>query len=1163
MDKSKCPAYGTKCKACGGKNHWEQACKSKHKPRVKGVEPDEDYDSESDTSTEYINTVQPIGPTQARPNDDTENEIVHNVKLTEPRTRRNKADIFAQMLIKPSDKVINFQIDSGAKVNTIPAKLIPDNQKGFIEDKPFTLRMWNGATCKALGTIRLKIQNPKNSKKYSVLFTVVDADFTPLLGSTASQHMGLITVNVENFKIASVDMPRPNDTKVNMLKPEEQFTQVFDNTLGCLPGEVHFEVDNTVEPTILPPRKLPHAIRTKVKAELDNMVKQGVITPVQEPSRWVSQLVVAEKSNKDLRLCIDPRPLNKALKRAHYQMPTIDDVLPDLSQAKVFSKLDLSSAFWQLKLDEESSKLTTFASFYGRYRWNRLPFGTSVSSEIFQYRIHMALEGLQGVVVVADDILVYGKGINRQIANKDHDNNLKALLERCVEKNIRLNKEKSIFRAEELPFLGHLVTNKGLKPDPAKVKAVVEMPTPTDVAGVQRLVGFVNYLSRFLPSLSETLEPIRNLVKQDVPWHWEFPQEEAMNKIKALITSDPILAYYDPNQPLKIQCDASSKGIGSVLLQNDRPVAYASRALTDTETRYATIEKEMLAVVFSFDHFHQYTFGRHTVVISDHKPLEMITKKPLSKAPKRLQGMLLTLQKYSYEIKHSPGKTMVLADTLSRAFPPNTSQESMHFEEINMVSFLPIRDERLEEIKNETENDENLQALKKVIITGWPEERKDLPEQLVPFFSYRDELAVQDGLLFKSNRVVIPRKLRADMLQKIHTSHLGIDGCLRRARECLFWPHMSYDIKQFIASCDICRTFETSQQKETLMSHELPSRPWEKVGTDLFTWEGQEYLVLVDYYSNFWEVDLLPQTTSTAVINKLKAHFARYGSPTQLVSENGPQFTSETFRSFSTNWDFEHLCSSPGHSQSNGKAESAVKTAKRLLTKAKKAGSDPYIALLDHRNTPSQGLNTSPAQRLMNRRARTLLPTSAALLQPKIINDSAKMKQKIQKQAEQFNKTAKDLPPLDEGDVVRMKPLIQGKKNWQKAIVTKRLDERSYMVETSTAVYRRNRVHLKKTPEPPPETLRNKTVTTPAPESKKEPKPSAAISKPNLPTNTSTATPVSSKSLQTKKTATQATRKEPTSPKEPQPTKTPIPELTTKSGRKVKPPTYLKDYVKN
>ena len=165
----------------------------------------------------------------------------------------------------------------------------------------------------------------------------------------------------------------------------------------------------------------------------------------------------------------------------------------------------------------------------------------------------------------------------------------------------------------------------------------------------------------------------------------------------------------------------------------------------------------------------------------------------------------------------------------------NTSQEGMHFEEINMVSFLPIRDERLEEIKNETENDENLQALKKVIITGWPEERKDLPEQLVPFFSYRDELAVQDGLLFKSNRVVIPRKLRADMLQKIHTSHLGIDGCLRRARECLFWPHMSYDIKQFIASCDICRTFETSQQKETLMSHELPSRPWEKVGTDLFT----------------------------------------------------------------------------------------------------------------------------------------------------------------------------------------------------------------------------------------------------------------------------------------------------------------------------------------
>jgi hypothetical protein len=228
----------------------------------------------------------------------------------------------------------------------------------------------------------------------------------------------------------------------------------------------------------------------------------------------------------------------------------------------------------------------------------------------------------------------------------------------------------------------------------------------------------------------------------------------------------------------------------------------------------------------------------------------------------------------------------------------------------------------------------------------------------------------------------------------------------------------------------VCRTYETSQQKETLQNHELPTRAWERVGTDLFTWDGKDYLITVDYYSNYWEVDLLPDTSSNTVITKLKAQFARYGSPTQLVSDNGPQYTSETFRKFTTNWDFEHVCSSPGHSQSNGKAESSVKTAKKILTKCKKAGTDPYIAFLDHRNTPTQGLDTSPAQRLMNRRTRILLPTAAKLLQPKIINETSKMKQRVQKQAEYYNKSAKDLKPLQEGDVVRMKPLVQGQKNW-------------------------------------------------------------------------------------------------------------------------------------
>jgi hypothetical protein len=863
-------------------------------------------------------------------------------------------------------------------------------------------------------------------------------------------------------------------------------------------------------------------------------------------------------------------------------------VLPDLAQAKVFTKLDLTSAFWQLKLDYESSLLTTFQTPFGRYRWLRLPFGTSASSEIFQQRIHEALEGLPGVICVADDLLVYGKGPDEKIALQDHDMNLTKLLERCTEKNIKLNKEKSILRATQIPFLGHLITNQGLKPDPEKVSAILKMPAPTDVQGVQRLVGFVNYLSRFLPSLSDVLEPIRQLVKQEVAWHWTDVQQKALDKVKTLITEAPLLVYYNPEEDLAIQCDASGKGLGAALLQNGRPNAYHSRALTDTETRYASIEKEMLAVVDAFERFHQYTFGRFTQVISDHKPLEMIVKKPLSKAPKRLQGMLLRLQKYHYDIRYSPGKTMVIADTLSRAYLPHHPNKTEPYEEVNMVTFLPIRDERLEQLKTETEQDETLLMLKKTIISGWTEQRDQLPEQLTPYHSFRDELAVQDGLIFKGARVVVPQKLRKEMMVKVHSSHLGIDGCLRRARECLFWPHMATDIRQYISTCDVCRTFEVSQQKETLMSHELPSRPWEKVGVDLFTWNSNEYLVTVDYYSNFWEVDKLETTTSQAVVDKLKSHFARYGSPTKVMSDNGPQFIAETFTRFATEWDFEHLCSSPGHSQSNGKAESAVKTAKRIMTKCAKAGTEIQMAFLDHRNTPSQGLETTPAQRLMNRRTRTLLPMSDKLLEPRVIDETSNMKQKLTKQAKNYNKSAKDLTPLQEGDVVRMKPLVQGQKNWQRAIVSRRLDERSYVVETPTAVYRRNRVQLRKTQETPP-------TSVPLPQqsqARQAAKEQETLSKkPQNQQKTTTKKPESSTMKHGKTTKN--------NPQEPSPKKTrkyqqePPPKNTrnqqqelqpkkitndnqqtrprpdqelstnrTKSGRKIRVPSYLKDYVK-
>ena len=275
---------------------------------------------------------------------------------------------------------------------------------------------------------------------------------------------------------------------------------------------------------------------------------------------------------------------------------------------------------------------------------------------------------------------------------------------------------------------------------------------------------------------------------------------------------------------------------------------------------------------------------------------------------------------------------------------------------------------------------------------------------------------------------------------------------------------MSAELRQYIPQCETCSKYESKQQKETLMSHEIAERPWEKIGTDLYTIDGNDYLIVVDYFSSFWQIDHLTDTKASTVIRKLKCHFARQGVPEVVISDNGPQFACEQFTIFANQWSFEHGPGSPGHQQINGKAEAAVKQAKRLLRKAKETKGDLHLALLAMRSTPNESMGTSPAQRLLGRRCRTLLPTTKGLLKPQTV-PTEEVKKKTQasqaRQANYYNQGAKDLPPVEEGDVVRMRPFRLGQKAWEKAIVVKRYDERSYEVETDSGFYRRNRVDLK------------------------------------------------------------------------------------------------------
>ena len=357
-----------------------------------------------------------------------------------------------------------------------------------------------------------------------------------------------------------------------------------------------------------------------------------------------------EKPNGKLRICIDPsQTINKAIRRPKYTIPTIEEKLPLLTNAKVFTIVDVSEAFHTIELDEESSLLTTFQGPNGRYCFTRMPFGIASGPEEYQRRQHEFLDGLQGVINIADDICVFGCGDSKEEADLDHDKNLTSLLEKCSKQDLRLSAKKLQFKSPSVTFMGHKLTDKGVEPDPAKVDAITKMPTPTDKSGVQRFLGMCQYLSKFCHNLSEIVLPLRDLTKENSTFLWSNNHENAFNSAKNLIASATALRYYDPTLPVTLQVDASEDAIGGVLLQNDQPVCFTSHRLNNTEKNYAQIEKECLAIVSCMNKWHQYLYGKHDITVhTDHQPLETIFKKPLSKAPRRLLRMMLKLQRYQF-----------------------------------------------------------------------------------------------------------------------------------------------------------------------------------------------------------------------------------------------------------------------------------------------------------------------------------------------------------------------------------------------------------------------------------------------------------------------------------------------------------------------------------
>lgn len=1045
--KELCPAFGKTCEKCHGNNHFAEVCRS----RQQGSSASNSRKATEKSNFAKNKKVHILQTDES--GSESECEWIHNIKNYNDSNQIN-------CLMNINNQSVKFQIDSGASVNILPQKYVDS-----FKPTKTKLRVWNKEQYNPLGESRVIVRNPSNNKKFNVNFIICHDDFTPILGLRASEQMKLIRVNHENFE------------KVNGISSE--FNPVFDREIGTLRGKHSLKIKEGARPVIMPNRKVPVSLKEPFKNELDRLQGLNVIAPVDEPTEWVSQSVLTPKKNGTVRLCLDPQEINKVILREHYCLPTIDDILHELKDSKVFTKADLSAGYWHVELDEESSKLTTFQTCYGRFRWIRLPFGLSVSAEIFQKKILAVFSDLPGVICVADDIIIHGKDAN------EHDENMSKFLQRCKDEGVALNREKMEHKVTSLTFMGHKITSNGLEVDEEKVRVIKDFPRPSNVPQLRCFLGMVNFVAKFIQNSSKVLHPLNNLLQKGITWNWSDSQEQAFVKIKEEICKSTRLAYYDPKKELILENDASEYGLGSTLIQDGKPIAFASRSLSASEKNYAQIEKEMLAISYGLNKFHHYVYGREVTVHTDHKPLVFIVKKPLSKAPKRLQSMILRNQEYAYTLIYKKGTSIPIADALSRA--PVDPSEEVNF--ISNDSYTVVKNDRLEEIRLATEKDETMEQLKQVISRGWPEDKSSLNPLVTIFFSYRDELTIENGIIFRGERIVIPKSLRSDMKKRVHAGHTGINSCLRRARNYIFWPGMSGEIRQYVESCNTCASLQNKQPPQPLCHHSAPVRPWQKVATDIFTVHSRNYLITVDYFSQFFEVDFLPELTSSTIIQKLKAHFARHGIPETIISDNGGQLVSFEFQSFCKSWNINHKTISPGNSKANGAAEAAVKTAKKMMKKCHISKEDPYIALLNIRNTPQEHTQYSPAQKLMGRNTNTLLPTHPKLLMPAIAVDCKEKHEDNQAKIAQKSFNNKELTPLNIHDSVRMQPIRPTEEVWKPATVVKQMSPRSYIVQTPTGKqFRRDRQHLRarktlnsKEPTIPPEVTLPETAAPKTP----------------------------------------------------------------------------------
>ena len=506
-----------------------------------------------------------------------------------------------------NDVDLQFKLDTGAEVTAISEKAYKALGSPKTNQPVKNLCGPTNKSLKVIGRLTVSMTHKDHSCEQDIF--VVSHLHHNLLGLPAIKALHLLTI-VE-----------PINTMTSTI--QQEFPNLFTG-LGTLQGDPY---TICIKPDAKPfslgtARNISLPLRDKVQETLNQMEAQGVISKVQQPTPWCAGMVVVKKKSGGVRICVDLKPLNKCVIRERHPLPRVDDTLAQLTGAAIFSKLDANSGFWQIPLSEESKLLTTFITPFGRYCYNKLPFGITSAPEHFQRRMNSLLECLQGVLCVMDDIVIFGKN------QEEHDSRLHTVLTRLSSSGITLNSEKCEFSKKRLTFLGHTIDSQGISPDPSKTAAITQMDSPKSVTELRRFVGMINQLGKFTPNIAELSHPLRELLSVNKAWLWGPMQADAFSKLKQELTSPQTLALYNPAADTLISADASSHGLGAVIMQKVEsqwhPIAYASRSMTETETHYAQIEKEALASTWACEKFTPYIQGKTITLETDHKPLVLL-----------------------------------------------------------------------------------------------------------------------------------------------------------------------------------------------------------------------------------------------------------------------------------------------------------------------------------------------------------------------------------------------------------------------------------------------------------------------------------------------------------------------------------------------------------